>query len=189
MSYQQSWNDQRGTHQSFYQRYQESGFKSSYSGYRQGWDPQAQSSQPGPAMRLESVQGTGNAKSASQQVEGDWRSWKKSKKGKKRRKSKRDSSSSGTESSSSSSGSSSGKKGRKKERKRQKEKKAKKNKKRSRSRSKSPQDDEDKRALRAAYERSQLQRKVLRELQVVTQFATEEPRQTTPRRRPSRGAR
>ena len=142
-------------------------------------------------MRLEIVQGTGNAKSASQQEEMDWRSWKKSKRGKKRRKSKRDESSSGTESSSSSSESSSGKKGRKKERKRQKEKKAKKNKKsgkRNRSRSKSPQDDEEKRPLRAAYERSQLQWKVLRELQGVTQFATEEPRQTTPRRRPSRGA-
>ena len=107
-------------------------------------------------MRLESVQGIGNAKSASQQEEWDWQSWKKSKKGKKRRKSKRDSSSSGTEYSFSSSESSWGKKGRKKERKRQKG--------------------------------NQLQLKVLRELQGVTQFATEEPRQNTPRRRPSRGA-
>ena len=141
-------------------------------------------------MLLEIVQGTGNAKSASQQEEWDWRSRKKSKKGKKRRMSKRDTSSSGTESSSSSSESSPVKKGRKKERKRQKGKKAKKNNKsgkRSRSRSKSPQDDEEKRALRAAYEQSQLQLKVLRELQGGTQFATEEPRQTTPRRRPSLG--
>ena len=68
---------------------------------------QAQSSQPGPAMRLEIVQGTGNAKSASQPEEWDWRSWKKSKKGKKRRKSERDLLFSGTESSSSSSESSS----------------------------------------------------------------------------------
>ena len=96
MSYQQSWNDQRGTYQSSYQRYQGSGFKPSFNGYRQGWGSQAQSSQPGLAMRLEIVQGTRNAKSASQQEEWDWRSWKKSKKGKK---SKKDSSSSGTESS------------------------------------------------------------------------------------------
>ena len=77
------------------------------------------------AMRLEIVQGTGNAKSASQQEEWDWLSWKKSKNGKRRRKSKKDSSSFGTESSSSSSESSPGKKGRKKERKKQKEKEAK----------------------------------------------------------------
>ena len=166
MSYQQSWKDQRGTYQSSYQRYQGSGFKPSYSRYRQGWGSQAQGLQPGPAMRLEIVQGIGNVKSASQQEEWDWRSCQKSKKGKKRRKSKRDSSSSGTESSSSSSESSSGKKGRKKERKKEKkDKKNKKSRKRSRSRSKSPQDDEEKRALRATYARSQLQLKVLRELQ------------------------
>ena len=56
----------------------------------------------------------------------------------------------------------------------------------SRSRSKSLQDDEEKRALRAAFERSQLQLKVLRELQGVTRFATEEhvkpPREGGPSR-------
>ena len=36
MSYQRSWNDQRDTYQSSSQRYQGSGFKPSYSGYRQG---------------------------------------------------------------------------------------------------------------------------------------------------------
>ena len=163
MSYQQSLNDQRGTYQSSYQRYQGERIQAQLQRVPPRMGSQAQSSQPGPAMPLEIVR---NAKSASQQEEWDWRSWKKSKKGKKRRKSKKSSSSSGSDSFSSSSESSSGKKGRKKERKNKKEKKDKKSKKpgkRSRSRSKLPQDDEEKRALRAAYERSQLQLKVFRE--------------------------
>ena len=47
-----------------------------------GGAPKPKSSQPRPAMRPEIEQGTGNAKSANQQEEWDWRSWKKPKKGK-----------------------------------------------------------------------------------------------------------
>ena len=50
------------------------------------------------------------------------------------------------------------------------------------------QADEEKRALRAAYERSHLQLKVPRELQEAAPIGSDEPRLATPRRRTSRAA-